>query len=417
RVGEDWKTPAGREIVWRSRAADTPRLLCELIGDPAITTAESLALVRALDFQGPTAMHREVRAAVASFSAPEEKLRVILPELVVRLDTTAAEDTAIAKRINEATGYVAGTQAFVDIVKRFQLRDRVPAVIALAAAPGTTEQLAVSAAAAGVALGDATTLRDGVAAVDAAAVPALLAAFGSTNSMVARAFLEQLVADADTPAETRAAAVLGLGRTQAGAKRLVELAAADQLVGTLPQAAAAVIALSPWADIKQAAAKVLPMPQPKGGGALPTIADLSRRGRGNASRGKAVFAGVGTCAKCHVVGDEGKAVGPNLSGIGAKLSRVALYEALLAPSAAISHNYETYTAVLDDGRAVTGLLVSQSPAEVVIRGADGIDVTMKAESVEELVKQPVSLMPADLAGALTVDELVDLVAWLETLRN
>jgi hypothetical protein len=42
---------------------------------------------------------------------------------------------------------------------------------------------------------------------------------------------------------------------------------------------------------------------------------------------------------------------------------------------------------------------------------------MKADAVEELVKQPVSLMPADLAAALTVDELVDLVAWLETLRN
>jgi len=33
-----------------------------------------------------------------------------------------------------------------------------------------------------------------------------------------------------------------------------------------------------------------------------------------------------------------------------------------------------------------------------------------------LVKQPVSLMPADLATTLSVDELVDLVAWLETLR-
>ena len=48
---------------------------------------------------------------------------------------------------------------------------------------------------------------------------------------------------------------------------------------------------------------------------------------------------------------------------------------------------------------------------------DGIDVTMKADSVEELVRQPVSLMPADLAASVTVDELVDLVAWLETLKN
>jgi putative heme-binding domain-containing protein len=129
-----------------------------------------------------------------------------------------------------------------------------------------------------------------------------------------------------------------------------------------------------------------------------------------------VFAGVGTCAKCHVVGEEGKGVGPNLSGIGAKLTREALYESVLAPSAAISHNYETWTAVLADGRSLTGLLVSQSPERVVIRGADAIDVTLEAGEIEELVRQPVSLMPADLATTLTADELVDLVSWLETLR-
>jgi putative membrane-bound dehydrogenase-like protein len=417
KVGDGWKTPAGREIVWRSRAAATPRMLCELIVDPAITTAESLALARALDFQDQAAMQREVRGVVASFAAPEEKLRVILPELVLRLEPAANNDPAIAARIAEAAEQVAGTQAFVDIVKRFALRERVPQLLAIAATPGAGDQLAVAAAAVAVQIGDEAAWRAGVAAADATAVPALLASIGSTNSNAARIFLESLLTDADVAPEAKAAAVLGMGRSQAGAKRLVELAEREQLTGTLPQAAAAVIALSPWADIKQAAAKVLPMPQAKGGGALPTIAELSRRGRGNPARGKAVFAGAGTCAKCHVVGDEGKSVGPNLSGIGAKLSRVAMYEAILAPSAAISHNYETYTAVLDDGRAVTGLLVSQSPEEVVIRGADGIDVTMKTAEVEELVKQPVSLMPADLAAALTVDELVDLVAWLETLRN
>jgi putative membrane-bound dehydrogenase-like protein len=414
------KHAVGREIVWRSRGEKSAAMLCMLIEYPEVATVESLALLRALDFQNQSRVDEAIRELLTRIwlpSTPEEKQQVILPELVIRLGADAIADPVLAKWIATATGYVAGTQQFVDIVQRFQLRDRVPAVIALAASPGTAEQLAVSAAAAAVALGDEATLRAGVAAADAAAVPALLSAIGTGGSARAQALLESLLNDADASPEIKAAAVLGLGRSQAGAKRLVALAEQEQLTGTLPQAAAAVIALSPWADIKQAAAKVLPMPQAKGGGALPTIADLSRRGRGNAARGKAVFANAGTCAKCHVVGDEGKAVGPNLSGIGAKLSRVALYEAILAPSAAISHNYETYTVVLDDGRAVTGLLVSQSPAEVVIRGADGIDVTMKADAVEELVKQPVSLMPADLAAALTVDELVDLVAWLETLRN
>ena len=341
---------------------------------------------------------------------------MILPELVMRLGAGAAADPAVAKWIAVATGDVAGTQQFIDIVQRFGLKDRHDDLVTLAAAESTSEQLAAAAAGAVVDAGGEARVKASLA-IEPAAAARLLNAIGIRGSGKSIALLKGVLADTGSAPELRSTAVRGLARSQQGAKDLVAMATAGELTGVLPQVAAIAIASCPWGDIRQSAAKVLPMPQAKGGGALPTIADLSRRGGGNAARGKAVFAGAGTCAKCHVVGDEGKAVGPNLSGIGAKLSRVAFYEAILAPSAAISHNYETYTAVLDDGRAVTGLLVSQSPAEVVIRGADGIDVTMKTDAVEELVRQPVSLMPADLAASLTVDELVDLVAWLETLRN
>jgi putative heme-binding domain-containing protein len=199
-------------------------------------------------------------------------------------------------KIEQAADFAAGTQRFVEIVQRFGLASRRDDVLKLAAAEGTTEQLASFAAGAVV-------------------------ESGSREAVVA----------------------------------------------------AIAVASTGWADVKAAANGVLRMPKAKGGEKLPPI--------------------------------------------GAKLSRPALYEAILAPSAAISHNYETWTAILDDGRSFTGLLVSQSQEEVVIRGADGIDTTVAAGEVEELVKQPVSLMPANLAVTLSAQELVDLVAWLETLRQ
>lgn len=158
------------------------------------------------------------------------------------------------------------------------------------------------------------------------------------------------------------------------------------------------------------------MPKARDGADLPAVADLVNR-NGNAEAGRAVFMGAGTCIKCHKVGDEGKMVGPELSGIGAKLSRTAFYEAILAPSAAISHNYETWTALTADGQSVSGLLISKTPTEVVIRAADGLDATIKTDDLDELVKQPVSLMPADLAATMSADDLVNLVTWLETLKN
>jgi hypothetical protein len=76
-----------------------------------------------------------------------------------------------------------------------------------------------------------------------------------------------------------------------------------------------------------------------------------------------------------------------LDAPGNKLSREALYEAVLAPSAAISHGYDSYVAVLADDSTVPGLVLSKTPDTVP--------------------------MPADLAATLTVAEPV---SWLETLR-
>jgi putative membrane-bound dehydrogenase-like protein len=413
-VNGNWKTPAGREIVWRSRGAATPAMLCELIADPSTTTNESLALLRALDFQDPERMRDAVRPLVTSFAAPEEKLRVVLPELVARLDRADAADPAVAKRIDETVAFVAGTDRFPELVARFQLKGRADELMSMAAAEGASEQVAANAAGLALDFGADGALRAAALTGDPAGLR-LVNAVGVRGTPKALGLLKSILADASSSPEVRAAAVKALARSNTGAKDVVALARAGELTGSLPQVAAVAIASSPWGDVRQSAADVLPMPKAKGG-SLPPVADLLKRG-GRADRGKAVFAGVGTCAKCHVVGGEGKSVGPNLSGIGAKLSKSVLYESILAPSAAISHNFETYTAILADGRSVSGLLVSKSPEQVVIRGADGIDQTLPTGDVEELLKQPVSLMPADLAAVMSAEELVDLVAWLETLKQ
>ncbi|MFM7292171.1 MAG: PVC-type heme-binding CxxCH protein, partial [Planctomycetia bacterium] len=390
------KNVVDREIVWRSRGAKSSTLIGLLLGSPDVGTSESLALLRSFDFQEQRRVSEVVRDLLAGglSAVADEKLRVILPELVLRLAPGDAADPVLAKRIDEAAGYVAGTQRFVELVQRFGLKDRFGDLVTLATDPGTAEQLA-AAAAGGLMDGGGEDRVKAALAGDPAAAARLLAALGIRGSGSSITLLKRVLADAAAAPELKAAAVRGLGRSQQGAKDLVAMAKAGELSGVLPQVAAVAIASCPWGDIRQAAADVLPMPKAKGGEKLPPVSELVKR-KGDPAVGKTVFAGAGTCAKCHVVDGAGKAVGPNLSGVGAKLSRESLYESVLAPSAAISHSYETYTAILEDGRSVTGLLVSQSPDQVVIRGVDSIDVTLPAGELDELVKQPVSLMPADL---------------------
>jgi putative heme-binding domain-containing protein len=438
-VGDGWKSPAGREVVWRSRAAVSPKLICELLADPQVGTSESLALIRALDFQERAAAAVAIRDLVTRLDAPDEKLQVILPELVLRIDPAGGVEGKLAERIAAAAAAVPGTQAFVDIVQRFRIKSRAAELVELAAADGTTDAVAVSALASALDLGAADTVRDAIAAASAApgetidirraaaqgetpVSPAitkathLLSACGLRGQGPALDIVLETLGSAEASPEMKGAAIRGLARTQGGAARLVAMAKGGELTGALRQAAALAISACPWGDIRQAAADVLPLPKGRGGEKLPPLADLIKRS-GSAEKGKTVFAGVGTCAKCHVVQGEGKMVGPDLSGIGAKLSREALYESILAPSAAISHNYEAWTALTKDGRAITGLLVSKTPQQVVIRGADGVDATVAGDDLEELIRQPVSLMPADLASTLSAEELVDVVTWLETLRG
>lgn len=53
-VGEQWNTPAGRDIVWRSRSSKAPALLAKIITDKSTSAKEKERFLRALDFiQGP----------------------------------------------------------------------------------------------------------------------------------------------------------------------------------------------------------------------------------------------------------------------------------------------------------------------------------------------------------------------------
>ena len=102
---------------------------------------------------------------------------------------------------------------------------------------------------------------------------------------------------------------------------------------------------------------------------LPPLSELVKM-KGNAAHGKELFGDKATCGKCHIVGGQGRDVGPNLSEIGSKLSKDALLVAILDPNAGISHNYETFLAVTDDGKTISGLLVSKTDDELVIKDAE-----------------------------------------------
>lgn len=149
-----------------------------------------------------------------------------------------------------------------------------------------------------------------------------------------------------------------------------------------------------------------------------SLSDIAKAaGRGSPERGRTLFAsGRGTCVACHKVGALGRAIGPDLSKIGAIRTGRDLAESILLPSATLARDYESHAVESGDGVVVTGVVRGHVAEGVILIDPAGQEHLVRHEQVvsDTLLEQ--SLMPAGLDAAFSADELADLIAWLSSLR-
>jgi putative heme-binding domain-containing protein len=342
--------------------------------------------------------------------------QLIISESVSRLSKAdPAKNPAFAAALERLLQESRGTTRFVDLVAKLNLNARYPEVLAIAQKNPDT-QLGVDAILTLLTKRQLELIELGLrdkneeTALNTAKVLATAADSRGVGPLLAVATDKQL------PAEVRRQAVRALAKTYPGAKEIVQLAANKQLPEELKAVAGFALQTANFDDVRDQAAKLFALAPAKNDEPLPAISELLQR-RGDAARGKELFATVGTCANCHMVNGAGKDVGPNLSEIGKKLAREAMVEKILFPSAAISHNFEQYILVAKNGTTMNGIMVSQTPDEVVLKGADAIVKTFKRSDLDTMEKSAVSLMPADLHRALSVQGIADVVEYLTTLKE
>jgi putative membrane-bound dehydrogenase-like protein len=139
--------------------------------------------------------------------------------------------------------------------------------------------------------------------------------------------------------------------------------------------------------------------------------------RGDASRGRELFAaGKGSCIACHKVGELGRDIGPNLSHIGSIRNARDLLESIIFPSATLARDYESHVFELRDGRNLLGVIRSHTAEGLTVADAAGQELMVPHKDVVARTTLAVSLMPAGLDETLTGQELLDLTAWLLSLR-
>ncbi len=377
KVGSNWNTPAGRDIIWRSRAGKTSEYLARIISDPSTSASELPRYFRAFDFQ--TGEGKNATLLALAFNTPSSdsvKESLVSAEAVGRIEGfDVAKNPQYAEALNGILDRSRGSQAFITLVDKFNLADRYPELLAMAQA-GADSQVGVEAIHVLLVRGQQDLIRQSLNA-DPKLVLQTVRVLGNSADGRAVPLLLPLVSDAKQSDEIRQESVRSLAKSRPGAMALVKLAEASNLDKRLMPVAGFALYAANYGNLRERVEKLFPLPPTKNAKPLPPLADLLKA-KGNAARGKVVFETTGTCAKCHVVNGQGKEVGPNLSEIGSKLSREAMFESILYPSAGISHNYETYLLLLDDGNTVQGILISQTPSEVSLKSNDAIVRTVQA---------------------------------------
>ena len=106
-----------------------------------------------------------------------------------------------------------------------------------------------------------------------------------------------------------------------------------------------------------------------------------------------------------------------MTEIGDKLPRDALYASILDPSVAISFGFEGYEILLKDGTSRVGIIASETDDEINLRVPGGVSAVFEKSQLVDRKKLKDSLMPVNLQSAMSIEELVDLVEFLASLRK
>lgn len=416
-VGEKWNTAVGRDILWRSRSTKTPEFLTKIIMDKNTDAKELPRYFRAFDFlKGNEKDEAIVVLAFARLEGSQERQNLIRTESLSRIKGfDVSGNPKYREALNRALDSTKGTSDFVTLVEKFSLKDRYPDVMQLAL-KHATGQVGVDAISLLLKRGQQKLIQEQLQGKNLEAALETAHALGLSKDAKAVSILLPIVHDQKQGLALRRAAVRAVGQSQQGATELVKLARMKKLDAKLKEAAASVLHQGNWRRLQKQITQFFPLPASKNSTPLPSIAELLKR-RGDVKRGELVFQKTGTCINCHQLNKMGKEVGPNLAEIGNKLSRQAMFESILYPNAAISHNYETWLAELSKGTSIQGLKVSETPTEVTLKDKDGIVHRIKRSDIDELLKQPTSMMPADLMKVMSAQDLIDVVSYLTTLKK
>jgi cytochrome c oxidase cbb3-type subunit 3 len=144
---------------------------------------------------------------------------------------------------------------------------------------------------------------------------------------------------------------------------------------------------------------------------------------GNAAHGKALFYGDANCSMCHMINGKGGRFGPELTAVGGSRTREAIIDSVRNPTRRLAwgltestkefpQEYETATAVTEDGTKIRGVTLNEDSFSVQIMDASEQIHMLDKTKLRSFRKTRESAMPKYEPDVLSDKDLDDIVAYL-----
>lgn len=118
------------------------------------------------------------------------------------------------------------------------------------------------------------------------------------------------------------------------------------------------------------------------------------------------------CIACHQSGDEGRAgIGPNLGTVKA-WDPAQILTNILDPNREVTPDFIEYLVEKKDGTVVSGALVSETDAAVLLRRLDGGRESVSRRDIVKVKNSGLSVMPEGLEAVISPRQMADLIGWL-----
>jgi putative heme-binding domain-containing protein len=122
------------------------------------------------------------------------------------------------------------------------------------------------------------------------------------------------------------------------------------------------------------------------------------------------------CILCHKFGNEGGAVGAELTAASSKYTRRGILESILEPSKVISEQYQNTMIMTTSGKILDGRILEENADRIVLQPnpLQPEKIEIKKANIDKRAASKVSPMPPGLVNNFTKEEILDLLAFIES---